>query len=135
VLLNELRATARIAARSPRTRLDQYVHLASRRYAEQSEPEEPAKAPYARILFSTAAALRKPDRQPDLVGSCRTVNTLQHEVQIEAEFQLADDDDRRTVATQGNEVTAADLTLHVKSEGLEEPFDGQIKRSLQDISS
>ena len=60
---------------------------------------------------------------------------LQHKIQIEAEFQLSNHNDRRIVATKSDKVTAADFTLHLKSEGLEEPFYGQIKRSLQDTSS
>jgi hypothetical protein len=36
---------------------------------------------------------------------------------------------------ESNKVTAADLTLHIESEGLKEPFDGRIKRNLQNVSS
>jgi hypothetical protein len=40
-----------------------------------------------------------------------------------------------TVAMESNKVTAADLTLHIESEGLKEPLDGRIKGSLQNVSS
>jgi hypothetical protein len=109
--------------------------MTRRRYTEQSESKKPTETPCAWILLPPAAALRRSDRQPNLVGSRRSIDTLQHKVQIEAELQLSHHDDRRIVATQSNEVTAADLALHVESEGLKEPFDGQIKRSLQDTSS
>ena len=103
--------------------------------AQQPETEKPAEPARAGILLSPAAALRKSHRQPNLVGGYRAIHALQHEVQIEAELQLPDHDDRRAVPAQGNEVAAADLPLHIESQGLEEPFDGQIKRSLQDTSS
>jgi hypothetical protein len=36
---------------------------------------------------------------------------------------------------ESNKVTAADLTLHIESEGLKEPLDGRITGSLQNVSS
>ena len=104
-------------------------------HAKQPESKESAEPARAWVLFSTTAALRRSDCQPNLVGSRRAINTLQHKVQIEAEFQLSNHDDRDAVATESDKVTAADFTLHLESEGLEEPLYRQIERSLQATSS
>ena len=135
MLFDKLRSSLRITARAPRAGLDQYLHMTCGGHAKQPESKESAEPARAWVLFSTTAAFRRSDCQPNLVGSYRAINTLQHKVQIEAEFQLSNHNDRRIVATKSDKVTAADFTLHLKSEGLEEPFYGQIKRSLQDTSS
>ena len=135
MLFDKLRPSPRITARAPRAGLDQYLHMTCGGHAKQPESKESAEPARAWVLFSTTTALRRSDCQPNLVGSYRAINTLQHKVQIEVEFQLSNHNDRRIVATKSDKVTAADFTLHLKSEGLEEPFYGQIKRSLQDTSS
>ena len=135
MLFDKLRSSLRITARAPRTRLDQYLHMTCGGHAKQPESKKSTEPARAWVLFSTMAALRRSDCQPNLIGSYRAINTLQHKVQIEAEFQLSNHNDRRIVATKSDKVTAADFTLHLKSEGLEKPFYGQIKRCLQDTSS
>ena len=51
------------------------------------------------------------DRKPNLIAGSGAVDTLQHELKIEGELELADHDDRRLVAAQRDQITAADLAL------------------------
>jgi hypothetical protein len=56
---------------------------------------------------------------------------LQHELEVEGELQLADDDERRLLAADRDEIATADFALDVEAEGLEEPFHRDVERGLQ----
>ena len=115
-----------ITARAPGPRLDQHLDPAPRRHAEKPETQEPAKFAHARVALA-AAAPRNADRKPDFVASRGPIDPLQHELEVEAKLQLTDDDKRRSVPTQRDEIAAADFALHVKTEGLEEAFHRDVK--------
>ena len=108
-----------IAARPPWDRLDQYLDAASRRDAEKSKTQEPAKLAYARITRA-AAAVREGNGKPDLIAGRAAIDTLQHELEIEGELQFANDYERRFFAANGNEIAAADFALDVEAKTLEE---------------
>jgi hypothetical protein len=69
-------------------------------------------------MLAATPAGRRAYGKPNLIAGRRPINALQHEIEIEPEFQLADDYYRRLTALQCDEVTAADLALHLKSEVL-----------------
>ena len=99
--------------------------------AEHAEAEPAAQIAVARIALAALAARRHPGRKPDLVGGGGTIDRLQHQFEIEGQFQFADHHDRRLVAAQRHQIAAADLTLDREAELLEEAFDGQIERGFQ----
>ena len=71
-----------------------------------------------------AAARCHAHGEPDLVAGRRAVDALQDELEIEAELEFADDDERRLVAAQRDEIAAADLALHAEAERSRKRFTG-----------
>src|SRR5262249_45465872 len=130
MLVDQARPALAIAARTPRDRLDQKLDAAARRHAEQAETQQPAKFAHARIALAPAAARRAPGK-PDLVARRAAIDPLQDELEVEGELQLADDNERRLVAADRDEIATADFALHVETEGLEEPFHRNVERGLQ----
>mgnify|MGYP006203231081 CR=1 FL=1 len=57
----------------------------------------------------------------------RAIDRLQDEFEIEAELQFADNQDRRILIVQADEITTADLALDGVACLFEEGFDRQIK--------
>ena len=55
------------------------------------------------------------------------VHPLQYQLQIKPELQLADDDDRGRIATEGDKFAAADLALYLKSQVFEKTFDRTVE--------
>src|SRR5262245_16977801 len=129
MFVDEARAAPWIAARTPRHRLDQHLDAAARRYAEKAEAQQPAKLAHARIALA-AAAPGQAHGKPDLIASRRPIDALQHKLEIEAELQFADDDERRFLAADGDEIAAADFALHLEAETLEEALHREIERRL-----
>src|SRR5262249_24620888 len=86
MFLEQARATPPVAARTPRSRLDQHLHAAACRYAEKPEAQQPAKLAHARIAL--AAATGAAHGQPDLITGGGPIDALQYEVKVEAELQL-----------------------------------------------
>ena len=72
--------------------------------------------------------------RPYLVAGGGAIHGLEHQFKIEAELQLANDDDRRLAFRNGEEIAAADLAFHGEAEAFEERLDRQIERGLQDRS-
>jgi hypothetical protein len=56
---------------------------------------------------------------------------LQHQLQIEGELQLADDDERSAVRAERDQIAMADLSLDGKAKAFEETFDGKVERGFQ----
>src|SRR6478752_3471847 len=83
----------------------------------------------ARIALS-AGARRRAHREPDLIASRGAVDALEHELEVEAELQLADHDERRFVRAQGDQVAAADLAFDVESEAFEKALHRDVERRL-----
>ena len=102
--------------------------------AEHAEAKLAAQIAKAGVALAPLAAARKPRGEPDLVASAGAIHPLQHEFKIERELQFADDDDRRIVRAQPNEVAAADFAFDGEAEAFEEAFDGQIERRFQAMS-
>src|SRR5215471_10248882 len=65
-----------------------------------------------------------------MIASRRPIDALQHKLEIEAELQFADDDERRFLAADGDEIAAADFALHLEAETLEEALHREIERRL-----
>ena len=131
MFVDETRTAARVVTRARRGRADQELHFAVLGNAEQSESEPAAQIAEPRVALATLAARRQARRQPDLVAGGGAVDALQHEFQVEREFQFADDHQRRAVRAERDDIAAADLPLDEEAEGLEESLDRKIERGLQ----
>ena len=84
-----------------------------------------------RVGLATLTARRHGRRQPHLVARRDAVDALQHEFEIEAELEFANDNDRRLAGAQGQEVAAADFAFDGKTQPFEEILDGNIERGFQ----
>src|SRR2546423_15515230 len=125
MFIDEARSAFRITAGTPRAGLDQYLDAICCRHAEKSEAQEPAKLAHARIALA-ASPCRGADGKPDFIAGRRPIDPLKNEFKIEAELQLADDDNGRLIAAERHEIATADLALHVETEGLEEALHGGV---------
>ena len=94
------------------------------RHAEQPEAQETAQLAHARIVLAARSPRRHPHRQPDLVAGGGAIDALQHQFEVEREFQFADDDDRRLIAAQRHQIAAADFALHGKPSDSRKRFTG-----------
>jgi hypothetical protein len=131
MLINKLRTPLGITARAPTARLDQQVYSTCPRHAEQAETKESAQLPYSRVVLAATTPDRCAYGKPNLVAGSRPINALQHQIEIETEFQLTDDYYRGRIAVQCDEVTAANLALHLKSQVREKAFDRKVERGFQ----
>jgi len=82
-------------------------------------------------MLATAAAYRCAYGQPNFIAGRRPIDALQHQIKIEPEFQLPDDYYWRRPILKCDEIAAADLALHLKSQVLQEAFHRKVKRCLQ----
>jgi len=126
MLIEKACSAPRIATRPPWAGLDERLDAASRRYAEKSKTQEPAKLAHARII-RVAAATRHAYGEPDLIASRAAVDALQHQLQIEAELQLPNDEDGRFVAANSDEIAATDFAFDLEAETLEEALHREIE--------
>src|SRR6478609_1064320 len=133
VLIDQARSAFWIAPRPPWTGLHQHLDTAGGGHAEQAETQKPAQLAHARIALS-AGARRRAHREPDLVASRGAVDALEHELEVEAELQLADYDERRFVRAQGHQVAAADFAFDVESEAFEKALHRDVERRLPHAS-
>src|SRR5262249_24283929 len=129
MFVDEARAAPSIAARTPRPGLDQHLDTSARRHAEKAEAQQPAKFAHARIALASAAP-GAAHGKPDLIASRRPIDALQDKVEIEAELQFTDDDERRFLAADRDEIAAADFALHLEAEALEEALHREVERRL-----
>src|SRR6266446_177900 len=129
MFVEEARAAPCIAARPPRPGLDQHLDAAARRHAEQAETKQPAKFAHARVAL-VAAPSGETHGEPDLIARRHPVDALQHQFEIEAELQFADDDERRFIAADRDEIAAADFALHLEAKTLEKALDREVERGL-----
>src|SRR5262245_66330249 len=97
MFVDEARTAPWIAAGTPRRGLDQHLDAPARRHAEKAEAQQPAKLAHARIALATAAPAAA-HGEPNLIASRRPIDALQHKLEIEAELQFTDDDERRNLA-------------------------------------
>src|SRR5580704_526609 len=93
VLGDEPAALLEIAPRPPRARLDDRLDLAPRGHREQAEAEQPAQFADPGIAFPAVAARGRSNREPDLLAGRAAVDALEHELEIEGELELTDDDE------------------------------------------
>lgn len=91
-------ASLGIAARAPRNRLNQHLHLPCRGDAKEAHAKKTAELTRARIVFTTSAPSRSADSQPNFVADGRAIHGLQNKLQAEGELQFANDDGRRLAA-------------------------------------
>jgi len=68
--------------------------------------------------------------EPDLIARRHPVDALQHQFEIEAELQFADDDERRFIAADRDEIAAADFALHLEAKTLEKALDREVERGF-----
>ena len=103
--------------------------------ADQHQPQsEPAAqladlGPLRRERPAASTPLGSRHRQIDPLGQRQPVDALQHQWQVEAQFEL--DHDRRLVAAPGDEVAASDLALDLVALTFEELLYRRIERRLQ----
>src|SRR3954452_1841514 len=129
VFIDQARPAFWIAPRPPWTGLHQHLDTTGGGHAEQAETQKPAQLAHARIALA-ASAHRRAHCEPDLVASRRAVDALEHKLEVEAELQLADHDERRFVRAQGDQVAAADFAFDVESEAFEKALHRDVERRL-----
>src|SRR6185437_17125445 len=97
-------------------RLDQHLDVAASGDTEHAEAEPAAQIAVARVAFASLAAGRHLGSEPHLVAGRGTVDTLQNQLQIEGQLELADHDDRRIMSLEGHQIATADFALDGKAE-------------------
>ena len=131
MLLDNPRASLGIAARAPRNRLNQHLHVASGGDAEQAHAKQAAKLPRARIVHTAPAPTRGANGKPDFVADGHAIHGLQDQLEAESELQFANDDGRWLTAGKGNEITPAHLSLDLEPQPFEEALDRELKAGFQ----
>jgi hypothetical protein len=96
-------------------------------HAKQSESQKPAEFQNPRIPLATAVPARWHGK-PDFIASSTPIDPLKQQVEIESKLELADDQTRRLIAAQSDEITAADFSLGLKAEPFEETLYRQVER-------
>ena len=134
MLLDNPGASLGIAARAPRNRLNQHLHRPSRRDAEQAHAKQAAELTRARIVLTTSAPPRGANSKPDFVADGRAIHSLQDQFEAKSELQFANDERCRLTAGEGNQITAAHLSLDLESQLFEEPLYGEIEAGFQGAS-
>ena len=131
---DKARSLPGVAVRTCGGWFDNHLDIAGVGDREHAKAEPSAEIAVACIAFAALAARRHFGGEPDLVASAGAIHPLQHEFKIERELQFADDDDRRFVPAERNQVAAADFAFDGEAEAFEEVFDGQIERRFQAMS-
>ena len=108
--------------------------LAIRPYSEQAETEPSAKVPKPCIVFTPLRARRKASGEPYFVACGSAIDTLQNELEVEGQLELADHDDGRIIAPQREQIAASDFTFNNEAEPFEEGLDRPIEQRLQNRS-
>src|SRR5262252_7963011 len=129
MFIDKARTAPCVAARPPRPGLDQHLDAAARRDAEQAKTEQAAKFAHARVALA-AAASGETHGEPDLIARPHPVDALQHQLEIEAELQFTDDDERPFICADRDEIAAADFALHLEAKTLEKALDREVERGL-----
>ena len=127
VFFDETGPAPRIFARHRRGWTNQHLDFPVRQYPEQAKTEPSTEVAKSGVAFTPFPARREAGGQPNFVAGVRAVDPLQHELEIESQLELTDHDDRRVVALQRYQITAADLALDDEAEPFEEGFDRPIK--------
>ena len=130
MLVDQPRAAPRIATRRGRRRADQNVDLSGLGDAEHAEAEPPAEIAEAGIRFPALTTPEDARGEPDLVAGRRAVDGLQHQLEAEAQLELADDHERRLIPAQRYEIAAADLTFDDEPEAFEISLHRRVERGL-----
>jgi hypothetical protein len=133
VFLDETGSAAGIPARHRRAGTHQHVNRAIRLHSEQAEAEPSAKVAKPCVVFTPLRARRKASGEPNFVACDGAIDTLQNELEVEGQLELADHDDGRIIAPQREQI-AADLTFDNEAEPFEEGLDGSIEQRLQNRS-
>src|SRR5690606_24544271 len=87
------------------------------------------------LVGLAALALGHPGGNPDLVGDAGTIDSLQHQVEVEGELELADDDDGRIGGAEAEQIAGADLALDLIAGRFEESLDRLIERGFHGPSA
>jgi hypothetical protein len=90
MLLDESGSAAGILARHRRSRSHQHVNLAIRAHSEQAETEPSAKVAKPCVVFTPLLARRKASGEPNFVVCGSAIDTLQNELEVEGQLELAD---------------------------------------------
>ena len=134
MFLDETGSAARILARHRRSGTHQHVNLAVRPHSEQAETEPSAKVAKPRVVFTPLLARRKASGEPNFVACGSAIDTLQNELEVEGQLELADHHDGRIIAPQRQQIAASDLTFDNEAEPFEEALDRPIEQRLQNRS-
>jgi len=134
MLLDETGSAAGILARHRRSGTQQHVNFAIRPHSEQPETEPSAKVAKPRVVFTPLLARRKASGEPNFVACGGAIDTLQNELEIEGQLELADHDHGRIIAPQREQIAASDLTFDNEAEPFEEGLDRSIEQRLQNRS-
>jgi hypothetical protein len=131
MLLDETGSAAGILARHRRGRTHQHINLAIPAHSEQAETEPSAKVPKPGVVFTPLWARRKASGEPNFVACGSAIDTLQNELEVEGQFELANHDDRGIIAPQRQQIATPDFTFDNEAEPFEEGLDWPIEQRLQ----
>ena len=109
MLLDETGSAAGILARHRRSGTHQHVNLTIRPHSEQAETEPSAKVAKPCVVFTPLLARRKASGEPNFVACRSAIDPLQNELEVEGQFELANNDDR-IMAPQRQQIAASSLT-------------------------
>jgi hypothetical protein len=131
MFLHEPRPAPLIFARHWRRGADDHRDLAGLRHPKHAETQAATEIAETRIAFASLSSRRDAGGQPNLIAGGGPIDRLQNEFEIEAEFHLADDNERYSITSERDEIAASDLAFDGEAETFEKPFDGQVKRCFQ----
>jgi hypothetical protein len=134
MLLDETGSAPGIPARHRRGGTHQHVNLAVRLHPEQAETEPSAKIAKPCVVFTPLPARGKASGEPNFVACGGAIDSLQNELEVEGQLELADHDDGWIIAPQREQIAASDLTFDNEAELFEEGLDRSIEQCLQNRS-
>lgn len=127
MLIDNSRASFRIASRAPWRRLYDHFDMTPGRYRNEPKAEKTAQLFHSRITFAPTAPARSADREPYVVACRQPVDGLQQKFEGKGELQFGDDDGNRFTLVERDDIAPADLPLHLEAQAFEECFDRQVE--------
>ena len=121
MLVHELGAALRVAARPPRAGRHKSFDPPGRCDAEKTKPQQSAELPDARIPCPVVPTRAGAHSEPDLVASTGAIFALQEKLEIKSELQFANDQDA-IIIPDADEIATADLSFDGEPKLLQEAF-------------
>ncbi|GLS34604.1 hypothetical protein GCM10010869_01920 [Mesorhizobium tianshanense] len=128
MLVHQARSSLRVSPWRQGGRAEQQFDIAGGANPQKAETEPPAERAEPAIVLAALAAGRHPRREPDLVACRGAIDTLKYKLQVELQFQFANDDHGRFAVTQPHDIAAANFTFDGEFQALKKPLHRDIQR-------